>query len=112
MSEHHQELDPHAPSADAHHIAKHVRLYVAIGVSLLLLTILTVGLSYVNFGSQNANIVVAMIVATFKASLVAAVFMHLSSEKWTVYRFLMITSLTASSLFALTYWAFHDPIHY
>jgi cytochrome c oxidase subunit 4 len=111
MSEHHQH-DPHSPSADAEHVAKHVRLYVAIGVSLLLLTLLTVGLSYVNFGTQQANIVVAMLVATLKASLVAAVFMHLASEKWTIYRFLVFTGIAATGLFVLTYCAFHDPIHY
>ena len=111
MSDHH-EHDPHAPSADAHHISKHVRLYIAIGVSLLLLTLLTVGLSYVNFGTQEANVVVAMIVAAFKAGLVAAVFMHLSSEKWTIYRFLVFTTIAAISLFFLTYCAFHDRIHY
>jgi len=106
------EHDPHSPSADAHHVAKHVRLYIAVGVSLLLLTILTVGLSYVNFGTQQANIVVALIVATLKACLVAAVFMHLASEKWTIYRFLIFTLIAASGLFLLTYCAFHDPIHY
>ena len=111
MSELH-EHDPHAPSADAHHIAKHVKLYIAVGVSLLLLTLLTVGLSYVNFGTQRANIVVALIVATFKAGLVAMVFMHLSSEKWTIYRFLVFTTIAATSLFLLTFCAFHDPIHY
>jgi caa(3)-type oxidase subunit IV len=69
-----------------------------------------VALSYVNFGTQKANIVVAMVLATFKAGCVAAIFMHLKSEKWTIYRFLLITVLFAIGLFFLTALAFHDPI--
>lgn len=98
--------------AQTDHVAKQVRLYVAVGVSLLLLTLLTVGLSYINFGTQEANIVVALLVAALKAGLVAAVFMHLASEKWTVYRFLIVTAIVATGLFLLTYGAFHDPIHF
>jgi cytochrome c oxidase subunit 4 len=75
-----------------------------------LCTLLTVGLSFVNFGTQNANIIVAMVVATFKAGLVAAIFMHLKSEKWTIYRFLLITLVFAIGLFALTALAFSNPI--
>ena len=30
-----------------------------------------------NFGTQKANVAVALLVATFKAGLVAAIFMHL-----------------------------------
>ena len=41
---------------------------------------------------------------------VAAIFMHLKSEKWTIYRFLLITVLFAIGLFLLTALAFHDPI--
>ena len=52
-----------------------------VGATLLLFTGITVALSYVDFGTQKANIAVAMLVATFKAGLVAAIFMHLSAEK-------------------------------
>ena len=63
-----------------------------------------------NFGTQKANIVVAMALATFKAGCVAAIFMHLKSEKWTIYRFLLITAVFAIGLFFLTALAFNDPI--
>ena len=53
---------------------------------------------------------VALIVATIKASLVALIFMHLKSEKWTIYRFLLITLVFAIGLFALTALAFSNPI--
>jgi caa(3)-type oxidase subunit IV len=69
-----------------------------------------VWLSYFNFGSQKANIIVAMALATFKAGLVAAIFMHLKSEKWTIYRFLLITVVFFIGLFFLTGLAMLDPI--
>jgi cytochrome c oxidase subunit 4 len=106
--------DPsHAHAVDhdvAHHVQSHVRGYVFVGVGLGFLTLVTVGLSYVNFGTPDANIVVALIVATIKAGLVALIFMHLKSEKWTIYRFLIITIFFAIGLFALTGLAFSDPI--
>lgn len=103
-----QHDDPHA---HAHDVSRHVKLYAFVGGLLLLFTAITVGLSYVNFGTPKANIVVAMIVAAFKASLVAAIFMHLSHEKWTIYRFLILTVFFVIGLFALSMLAFHDPIH-
>ena len=56
--------------------SKHVRGYLIVGATLLIFTGLTVALSYVNFGTQKANVAVAMVVATFKAGLVASIFMH------------------------------------
>ena len=101
----------HAPDHDvAHHVDKHVKGYLLVGGTLLFCTALTVWLSYWDFGSRRANIVVAMALATFKAGLVAAIFMHLKSERWTIYRFLLITVFFAIGLFMLTALAFHDPI--
>jgi caa(3)-type oxidase subunit IV len=98
--------DPHS----AHDVAKHVRKYLLVGATLLTFTIITVFLSYVNFGTQKANVAVAMLVATFKAGLVAAIFMHLSSEKRMIYRILIFTFFFVLGLFWLTYLAWYDPI--
>jgi len=101
----------HAPDHDAaHHVNAHVKGYVLVGGLLAFCTVLTVALSYVNFGTQKANIVVAMALATFKVGCVAAIFMHLKSEKWTIYRILLITVFFAIGLFALTGLAMLDPI--
>jgi cytochrome c oxidase subunit 4 len=54
-------------------------LYVKILVALLILTAITVGAAYIDLGS--GNVVVALIIATIKASLVALFFMHLRWEK-------------------------------
>ncbi len=101
----------HAPDHDvAHHVSQHVKGYIMVGGLLLVCTGLTVFLSYVNFGSPDANIWVAMALAAFKGLCVAAIFMHLKSEKLTIYRVLLITILFAIGLFFLTGLAFHDPI--
>ena len=57
-----------------HHITP-LRTYLIIAATLLFLSGVTVWVSYVDLGALN--IVVAMLVATLKASLVAFFFMHL-----------------------------------
>ena len=54
-------------------------VYVKTLLALLFLTIVTVGASYVDFGS--GNVVIALFIATIKATLVALFFMHLRYEK-------------------------------
>ena len=101
----------HAPDEHAaHDVSEHIRVYLMVGGTLLLFTAITVALSYVNFGTQKANVAVAMLVATFKAGLVAAIFMHLSSEKRMIYRILIFTFFFVFGLFWLTYLAWYDPI--
>lgn len=103
--------DGHAPDEHAaHDVAKHIRMYLMVGLTLIVFTAITVGLSYVNFGTQKANVAVAMVVATFKAGLVAAIFMHLSAEKRMIYRILIFTAFFVLGLFFLTYLAWYDPI--
>lgn len=53
-------------------------LYLATWGTLLVLTVVTVGASYVNLG-HTGNLIVALFIATIKASVVALIFMHL---KW------------------------------
>lgn len=51
------------------------KTYMAVFTALLVLTVVTVAVSFVDLGSYN--LVVAMLVASIKASLVAMFFMHL-----------------------------------
>ncbi len=53
--------------------------YVATLVVLLILTAITVGASYINFGS--GNVVIALAIATVKATIVGLIFMHLLHDK-------------------------------
>jgi cytochrome c oxidase subunit IV len=55
------------------------KTYTLTLVSLLILTAITVGASYIQFGSLN--VVIALTIATIKATLVALFFMHLRHDK-------------------------------
>jgi len=90
------------------HIKKTVRTYLIIGAALLVGTILTVWASYIDFGSVVWNITVALIIATVKSSLVAGFFMHLISERKTIYATLATTAFFFVALMALTLWSMHD----
>jgi cytochrome c oxidase subunit 4 len=89
---------------------KHLKVYIGVFVALLVLTAVTVGASYIHFGSKQANIVVALIIAIIKASLVAGWFMHLKTEKRSIYRVLYFTFFFFVALMFLTIWAFCDPV--
>jgi caa(3)-type oxidase subunit IV len=102
--------DPSEHEEYAHNVQKHVRGYLMVGATLLAFTGITVALSYVNFGTQKANVAVAMLVATFKAGLVAAIFMHLAAEKRLIYRVLIFTGLFVFAMFWLIYLAWYDPV--
>jgi cytochrome c oxidase subunit 4 len=96
----------------AHEVAHHVKKYMLVGATLLVFTGITVALSYVDLGTRKMNIAVAMLVAMFKAGLVAAIFMHLSAEKKLIYRVLIFTGLFVFALFWLTFLAWYDPVHH
>src|SRR5579883_979724 len=78
-SQTHDDHDHAAHEGDVHvHIATS-RFYWGIFGALVMLTIATVRVSYYDFGSLN--ILIALLIATMKASLVAAFFMHLRHDK-------------------------------
>lgn len=111
MNETHPPAAPDAVVHDHEHdVSKHVKKYLMVGGLLLAFTVITVFLSYVDFGSHKANMAIGMLVATFKACLVAAIFMHLNSERQLIYRVLIFTVFFALALFFLTYLHWYDPI--
>ncbi len=69
-------------SDDFGHISPY-SIYAKIFVALLVLTVLTVGVTRLDFGSMN--IVIAMFIASIKAMLVALFFMHLKFERMTTW---------------------------
>src|SRR6202163_1184397 len=93
--------DPSEHEEYAHNVQKHVKGYLMVGAMLLAFTAINVALSYVDFGTRKANIGVAMAVATLKAGLVAAIFMHLAVQKRLIYRFLVFTGFIVLGLFWL-----------
>lgn len=93
---------------DSHDIAKQVKLYIAIFVALLVGTVITVAMYFVHFENFNVTIAVALFIATIKAYLVAGYFMHLMSEKTTIYMVLASTVFFFIAMMALTLWAMGD----
>ena len=72
----------------AHRTGNSRRTGITVFVALLLLTVVTVLVSYVDLGLWNA--VVALLIASVKASLVALFFMHLKSEDRLVWGFALV----------------------
>lgn len=64
-------------SSHAH--ASSAKTYTKVLATLVALTVITVLAAGVNFGSANA--VIALVIASIKASLVALFFMHLRHDK-------------------------------
>src|SRR5688572_94870 len=97
MTEHAADHDIHAH--DAHHahdnspeaIRKEMRKYLTVFAALAGLTIITVIIARCHLPTWQA-VSLALLVATIKASLVAAVFMHLISERKLVYGVLVLTA--------------------
>ena len=74
-----------------------IALLVGILAVLMVLTILTVSVTSVDLGAQG-NLIVAMIIATVKAALVVAFFMHLVWDK-KLHLILFLTSVLFLVLF-------------
>ena len=91
-------------------IRKSIKKYFWIGAILIFFTIVTVWLSYVELPTHGMNIMVGMLVATFKACLVALIFMHLNHERGLIYKILAFTAVFVAALFLLTILTHEDPL--
>ena len=80
-------MDAHAAHDD---IRSHVKTYYMVFGALMVLTGITVGVSYLHLSIPLA-ITVALLVAIIKGSLVALFFMHLSNERKLIYWVLSLT---------------------
>lgn len=92
MSDHAHDGTDHVVDID-----KHVRVYITVFVALMVLTMITVAVSYLHLSVPMA-VTVALLVATVKGSLVACYFMHLISEKKLIYA---VMALTVAFFFVL-----------
>ena len=81
-------------------IDRHVRVYLTVFASLMVLTIVTVVVSRFHLPVPIA-VTVALLVATIKGSLVACYFMHLISEKKLIVAILALTVVFFVVLLAL-----------
>jgi caa(3)-type oxidase subunit IV len=105
----------HGHGHDDHHHdwGKHLKLYWAIFGVLMLGTAVTVMAAFMDIfdlGSRWANITLGLLIASVKASLVAAIFMHLKGEKHTVWKVLCFTAFFFIAMVFLFLFAQSDPL--
>ncbi len=99
-------------------IQKAQKKYILIGLILFVFTVVTVAVAtvpWLDFGEHgfdSKDAIIGLIIASFKASLVGAIFMHLNHEKKTIYVVLVLGVLMGIALIGLIGWSFEDPIEY
>ena len=76
--------------SDPAEVQKSIRTYLMVGAALFVFTGITVGANRLQLAIPAA-ITVALLIATFKGSMVASVFMHLSHERQWIYGALLLT---------------------
>ena len=86
-------------------IQEHMKAYWKVGIILLCCTVLTVVVAWI-----TPSVTIGLLIATVKAGLVAAIFMHLNNEKSMIYKVLMFTVFFAIGLMFLTLLALYDPV--
>jgi caa(3)-type oxidase subunit IV len=101
--------------SDSEAIKKNVRTYWMIGAALYVFTIITVAVNQIHLALPLA-VTLALIIATFKGSMVAAVFMHLNHEKKWIYGALILTVAFFIVLMSVPIFTMMDgigtPIHH
>ena len=101
-------------SDHAHDISKHKKIYVMVGVILLLGTLLTFALDHfeaIDLKKKAGMLVAtlaALMIATVKGGFVAGVFMHLSNEKKWIYWVMGFTFFFFVGMMGLTLWGMND----
>ena len=83
-----------------HDIKSHIKVYWNVFFALLAFTVLTVAVSYYDFGSVFWTFFVGLAIACVKGYLVAGYFMHLNDERKSIYYLL---GLSAIFLFILLF---------
>lgn len=87
-------------ASDVESIRRQTKSYIVVFVTLMVMTVLTVAVSYFKMPVGLA-ILVALVIASFKGSLVASVFMHLSHERKVIYWVLLVTVIFFIVLMAI-----------
>ena len=74
-----------------HNIESHIRVYWNVFFALIAFTILTVAVSYYDFGSVFWTLFVGLSIACIKGYAVAGYFMHLNDESKPIYYILALS---------------------
>lgn len=92
------------------------RTYLMVGIILFIFTVVTVlvatqpWLDFGRHGFDAADAVIGLCIASFKALMVAAVFMHLNHEKRLVYWLFGLGLVFGVAMFLLIWLSYSDPI--
>jgi cytochrome c oxidase subunit 4 len=89
--------------------AVQVRGYLVVFGALLVLTVVTVAVSYLQMPAGPA-IALGLAIATAKAALVSMFFMHLKHERQLIYVALIFTAIFFVALIGLTLWSESDHV--
>lgn len=110
--------EPHHPTS----VQSSVRLYLLVGAVLFMGTIVTVAVATLPWldvgghGFDKADMILGLIIASVKALLVAAVFMHFNHERSLVYFLIGLAGAHAVGMFAFTMLSeidrVRDPLFY
>jgi cytochrome c oxidase subunit IV len=79
------------------HVAA-IKVLLATGITLLMLTVVTVISSKIDFGGSSINLAIAMVIAVTKATLVVLFFMHLRYDRL-FHSVVFVSAILAASLF-------------
>ena len=74
-----------------HNIESHIKVYWNVFFALIAFTLLTVGVSYIEFGSVFWTLFVGLGIACIKGYAVAGYFMHLNDERKPIYYILALS---------------------
>ena len=86
-------------------IKKSVKVYISVFVILMVLTILTVAVSYLHVPVM-LGVLIALLIATVKGSLVAIFFMHLKQETRFIFLCLLLAFVLLIVMFGLPFWMY------
>ena len=89
-----------SPEEIKHQVKTYIKVFIALGV----LTVVTVAISYFHL-PVAAAVGVALLIAAFKSSLVAAFFMHLAHEKPIVLALVILAILFFVPLLLIPMWS-------
>jgi len=98
-------------------IKKAIKKYCLVGAVLFCGTVLTVAVAVIpaldigQKGFSVGDLIIGLLIASVKASLVMYIFMHLNAEKKLVYFIYAMSIIFALCLFFLTRMSYEDPIH-
>ncbi|MFN3345697.1 MAG: cytochrome C oxidase subunit IV family protein [Chloroherpetonaceae bacterium] len=89
-----------AEQSHSHHHIVPFKVNMAVGITLLVLTAVTVWVAQFDFGAMN--MIVAMTVATVKAGLVVAYFMHLRYDNRFFFTMLLVCLIALTVFIVFT----------